>query len=54
MWGVGWSYEIQTIAEAETVLIVESSLKASDKARWPHSAGEYPPDFSPAWAPHLS
>jgi hypothetical protein len=39
MWGVGLSHEIYKIAEAETVLIVESSMKAIDKARWPHSAG---------------
>jgi len=39
MWGVGLSHEILTIAEAETVLIVESSMQAIDKARWPHSTG---------------
>jgi hypothetical protein len=39
MWGVGLSHEIHTIAEAETVLNVESSMQAIDKARWLHSAG---------------
>jgi hypothetical protein len=39
MWDVGLSHEIYTVAEAEKVLIVESSMKAIDKARWAHSAG---------------
>jgi hypothetical protein len=39
MWGVELCHEIYAIAEAETVLNVESSMKAIDKARWAHSAG---------------
>jgi hypothetical protein len=39
MWGVGLSHEIHTIAEAETVLNVESSMQAIVSARWFHSAG---------------
>lgn len=39
MWGVGLSHVILTIAEAETVVNVESSMKAIAKARWPQSAG---------------
>ena len=39
MWGAGLSHEIFLIAEAETVVNVESSMKAIAKARWLHSAG---------------
>lgn len=39
MWGVGLSHVIFTIAKAETVVNVESNMKAIAKARWPHFAG---------------